>query len=184
MLRAWLRLDRGSSGAGLAGHGERQGGAGHRGRASRAVNRIVIDIADKNIFVSTPELGGLPLAFLDHARAGAFRLGASGPLPAEIREVLCIKFAWSDQEISAALSQLDDCRVRFDPTEMLDVIPDDPDDNRILECAIASQAGYIVSGDHHLLRLGNYRGIHILKVADFMLLLPTLGDSAEKPFAG
>jgi hypothetical protein len=53
---------------------------------------------------------------------------------------------------------------------MLDVIPEDPDDNRILECAIAAQAGFVVSGDGHLLRVGSYR--RILKVADFMVLLP------------
>jgi uncharacterized protein len=55
----------------------------------------------------------------------------------------------------------------------LDAVPGDVDDNRILECAIAAQAEFIITGDNHLLRLGRFRAIRILKVAEFMALLPT-----------
>lgn len=134
---------------------------------------MIIVTADTNVYVSGLEFGGVPLAFLDHARAGAFRLAVSAPLLAELREVLCLKFAWSEDAVTAALLQLDDCSVHVHPAETLDVIQDDPDDNRILECAIAAQAGFIVSGDNHLLRLGRYRSVRILKVADFMALLLT-----------
>ena len=44
-------------------------------------------------------------------------------------------------------------------------IPDDedePDDNKILECALCGKADYIVSGDRHLLELEEYKGIKIL----------------------
>ena len=135
---------------------------------------MIVVTADTNIYVSGLAFGGIPLTFLDHARAGAFRLAVSEPLLAEIRGVLRVKFAWSDEEITAALSQLDDCSVQVHPTGTLDVVPSDPDDNRILECALVAQAGFIVTGDNRLLRLGSYRGIRILKVADFILLLPTL----------
>ena len=60
------------------------------------------------------------------------------------------------------------------PSETLAVIQDDPDDDRILACAVAAGAGFIVSGDNHLLRLGHFRGIQILKVAEFMQCLPGL----------
>jgi putative PIN family toxin of toxin-antitoxin system len=135
---------------------------------------VIIVTADTNVYVSGLQFGGVPLALLAHARAGAFRLAVSEPLLAEIREVLCLKFAWSEEAVNIALSQLEECSVHVHPTETLDVIQDDADDNRILECAIAAQAGFIVSGDNHLLRLGDYRSIRILKVTDFMALLPTL----------
>ena len=32
----------------------------------------------------------------------------------------------------------------------------DPDDNRVLECAVAAGLQFIVTGDHHLLQLGHY----------------------------
>ncbi len=135
---------------------------------------MIIVTADTNIYVSGLHFGGHPRAFLDHARAGAFRLAMSGPLLTEIREVLNLKFGWASEEIHLALSNFDQYLVQVDPSESLDVVPDDPDDNRILECAVAARSNFIVSGDNHLLRLGAFRGIRILKVAEFMQLLPTL----------
>jgi len=47
-------------------------------------------------------------------------------------------------------------------------VKSDPDDNRVLECAVAGRADYIVSGDKHLRGLGSYDGIRILTVRQFM----------------
>jgi len=45
----------------------------------------------------------------------------------------------------------------------------DPDDEMILECALAAEADYIVSGDKkHLLPLRRFRGIPIVSPADFL----------------
>jgi len=46
------------------------------------------------------------------------------------------------------------------PRTVVQGVTDDPDDNRILECAPAAHASFIVSGDRHLLALRNYK-IHI-----------------------
>jgi predicted nucleic acid-binding protein len=48
------------------------------------------------------------------------------------------------------------------------VVREDPDDDRVLECAVAGEADYMVSGDRHLLKLGSYGGIPILTVRQFM----------------
>lgn len=47
------------------------------------------------------------------------------------------------------------------------VIPEDPDDDKILACAISSHARWIVSGDHHLLAMKQYKGILILTPKQF-----------------
>jgi predicted nucleic acid-binding protein len=47
----------------------------------------------------------------------------------------------------------------------------DPDDNRILEAAVEGRADCIVTGDNHLLRLREFRGIPILTAHDFLLRL-------------
>jgi predicted nucleic acid-binding protein len=52
--------------------------------------------------------------------------------------------------------------------QKLNVIADDPDDNKIIECAVAAGADVIVSGDKHLLRLGQYRGIRIMKLRQLL----------------
>lgn len=44
----------------------------------------------------------------------------------------------------------------------------DPKDVMVLAAAVGGRADYIVSGDKHLLTLGAYEGIPILRVADLL----------------
>ena len=41
----------------------------------------------------------------------------------------------------------------IEPKQKIEVIKDDPDDNKVIECAIESSSGYIVTYDRHLLKL-------------------------------
>ncbi len=50
----------------------------------------------------------------------------------------------------------------------IDIIKKDPSDNKFLACAKEAEAGYIVSGDKHLLDLQEYQGISILTAAQFV----------------
>jgi len=54
-----------------------------------------------------------------------------------------------------------------EPTEKLTVVNEDAEDNKILECALASGAGIIVSGDKHLLALREYKKTRILTPREF-----------------
>jgi len=45
---------------------------------------------------------------------------------------------------------------------------EDPDDNKFIECAIASNSKLIVSGDKHLLNITGYQDISVLKPRDFI----------------
>ena len=53
------------------------------------------------------------------------------------------------------------------PNLKLQVIDEDAEDNKILECALASGADIIVSGDKHLLKLGRFRKTRILTPREF-----------------
>ncbi|MGB9714982.1 MAG: PIN domain-containing protein [Thermodesulfovibrionales bacterium] len=57
----------------------------------------------------------------------------------------------------------------FEVESKISVIKDDPTDNIFLECAIDGKADYIIFGDHHLLDLGNYEGIEIIKPKEFLI---------------
>jgi uncharacterized protein len=46
------------------------------------------------------------------------------------------------------------------------VVPNDPDDDHVLACALAASAELIVSGDRHLLALGSFQGMPIVKLAE------------------
>jgi len=50
-----------------------------------------------------------------------------------------------------------------------------PDDDRILECGVATGARFIVTGDNDLLRLGIWHDIRIVKVAEFRKLVELAG---------
>ena len=57
------------------------------------------------------------------------------------------------------------------PQITLDVIREDPPDDRILECAVEGRANLIVSGDRHLRRLKIYQGIPIVRPIEFLRTL-------------
>lgn len=133
---------------------------------------MILATADSNIYVSALQFGGVPLQFLNAARAGAFKLAISDTLMSEIRGVLREKFHWSDEMLDEAILGLANFIQIVRPAQMLRVIAEDPDDDRVLECAIASGSQFIISGDNHLLHLAQYKNIQILKVAEFLTLVP------------
>ena len=54
-----------------------------------------------------------------------------------------------------------------EPKVELQIVDEDVADNKILECALAARADFIVSGDGHLLRLGKFRKTRILSPREF-----------------
>jgi putative PIN family toxin of toxin-antitoxin system len=47
-------------------------------------------------------------------------------------------------------------------------ICEDPDDNKFIECAIASQSKLIVSGDKHLLKISGHKEIEVVRPQQFL----------------
>ena len=125
-------------------------------------------VADTNIFISALMFGGVPGSFLDLAFQGSFLLITSPVLLDELDEKLRMKFELSTTDADLIRSRLEAISQLVSTTTTLAVVKDDPDDDRVLERAIAGQADYIVSGDRHLLKLGSYREIPIITVRYFM----------------
>lgn len=57
------------------------------------------------------------------------------------------------------------------PVDKIDVIKEDPTDNKFLECAIASKSDYIISYDKHLLKLKEFKNIKIITPEEFLKTL-------------
>ncbi len=57
----------------------------------------------------------------------------------------------------------------------LDVIQDDPSDNKILACAVEGEADFIISGDHHLFELKEFQGIMIVNPSTFVAIIKREG---------
>ena len=88
----------------------------------------------------------------------------------ETRRVLVDKFFWTREEVEAAELWLKTFSKSVNPKSRISVIDDDPD-NRILECAEEGQADFIISGDHHLIALKEFRGIKIVNPTMFLNLI-------------
>lgn len=56
----------------------------------------------------------------------------------------------------------------INPIKKIDIIKEDPDDNKILECALTGNVDYIVTQDNHLLKLKEFEGIKILAPKEFL----------------
>ncbi|MEW6573355.1 MAG: putative toxin-antitoxin system toxin component, PIN family [Bacillota bacterium] len=56
-----------------------------------------------------------------------------------------------------------------EPELKLQVVKEDPSDNRLIECAVSGRADYIISQDRHLLSIGQYKGIKILRAQAFLM---------------
>ncbi len=88
----------------------------------------------------------------------------------EVARVLSEKFKWEDDRVERAVAQVQRIAAAVhEPEESVDVIENDPTDNRILECALAANANLVITGDKkHLLPLGSFRGISIVGLRDFL----------------
>jgi uncharacterized protein len=134
--------------------------------------------ADTNILISGLNFRGKPFDLLELARAGKINLTVSEAILDEMTDVLGRKFDFTPEEITEARKRITGIARTVKPGVQLDVIKEDPPDNRILECAVGAGADYIVTGDKDLLRLGQYDAIRILTVSDFLEL--ALSDGQER----
>ena len=134
--------------------------------------------ADSNLYVSALIFGGKPLALLDLARDAHIELAISDDILAETLRVMRDKFHRTPDQLQADETLISAITTRVQPTERLDVVPSDPDDNRVLECAVAAGSEVVVSGDQDLLRLGSFRGMEIVRVSDLFGRFGAVGSSA------
>jgi putative PIN family toxin of toxin-antitoxin system len=130
--------------------------------------RVVIDT---NVIVSALNFGGNPKAVLELARKNRIQNVTSPFILNEVEKVLTQKFRWQKDITQEIISDLCNFSQLVNPPKSLAVISYPPD-NRILECAVAGEADYIVSGDRHLTDLKTYGKINILTPTEFLAIYP------------
>lgn len=125
-------------------------------------------VFDTNIFISAFVVpGGRAEEAFRHAIHKKFELVTSVAILTETANILNSKFNWSQEKIESLLEFIGRVAVVLKTQPHLHVLKDDPD-NRILECAVSAEADVIVTGDKHLLSLGEYQGITVQRLADFL----------------
>ncbi|HKB16604.1 MAG TPA: putative toxin-antitoxin system toxin component, PIN family, partial [Planctomycetota bacterium] len=124
-------------------------------------------VLDANILVSailSPK--GPPARVLAAAGEGRFLLLTSPSILEELGRVLLRprlvrRHGWSEGETRAFLERLARLAVVTPGKTRLEAVKEDPADDRYIECAVEGSADYVVSGDAHVLGLGEYRGIRV-----------------------
>ena len=81
----------------------------------------------------------------------------------ETVEVLERDFEYSKNEATNIIKKILLFAKLIEPKQKINVIKDDPDDNKVIECAVESFSNYIITYDRHLLKLKEYKGIKIVK---------------------
>ena len=97
---------------------------------------------------------------------------SSAKILEEYQKVLRRNFEYTEDEINKIMTVIFSFLKLVEPEEKVEVIKDDPDDNKIIECALASASGYILTYDKHLLKLGEFKGIKIIKPEEILKLFP------------
>jgi putative PIN family toxin of toxin-antitoxin system len=130
-------------------------------------------VFDTNIFVSAFIIPGSrgQEAFL-LAQRRKVSLYSSVPILTETARVLRTKFSQPETDVMAALKMISRAAIMVQPMRKVTILEDMPD-NHILECAVEAQADVIVTGDRQLLALREFEGIAIVRLADFLRMMPS-----------
>ncbi len=121
---------------------------------------------DTNILVSALGWRGPERLVYERCQAGVMHLTSSPELLDELERVLRYpKLLFTESEIQSFVRDVTGIAGLVHPKRRIDIVLQDPDDNRVLECAVEAEAEWIVSGDPHLLELREHEGIQILSAA-------------------
>ena len=125
-------------------------------------------VFDTNILVSALVFpGGRGDAALRRIVEENDQLVISKPILEELLRVLGTKFSRDPEELAHVAVFLSGLALTVTPRRRLRIVEDEPD-NRILECALAARAEMIVTGDHALLALREYRSVRIVSLREYL----------------
>lgn len=119
-------------------------------------------VFDTNILVSAHFWKGPPYRCMLAVEAGLAILVLAEPILIEFIEKLTVKFGVSRSDVQTIAERF---RLRAQLMEIKGEsgwVRQDPDDDKFIETAVVGEASVIVSGDRHLLALGQVEGIEIL----------------------
>jgi putative PIN family toxin of toxin-antitoxin system len=126
-------------------------------------------VLDSNVLISAAVFGGKPREILELAIKGLIEVAVSDDILEEIKGVLeGKKFQYPAKIVRALINEIEDLADLVQPKEKIEALLEDPEDNRVLECAVECGANIIVSGDSHLSGLQSFGKIKIMNPDEFL----------------
>jgi len=134
-------------------------------------------VLDTNVLVSAlinPH--GKPAQIINYVFENKIRLFTSPSIMEELERVLSYpklmkRHGLNSEELKEFISDLLSIMSLIEEEKIIEVIMEDPSDNKYLSCAIDAKVDFIISGDIHLLNLGEYEGIRIVTPAQFLEIM-------------
>ncbi len=128
-------------------------------------------VLDTNIFISSIFWKGNPHKVVELALDKRIQVFISIEILNELEGVLKEKFSQEQEFIDEQITLILEYAQVINPENKVEIVKEDPDDNKIIECAMTAKAEYIITGDPHLTKLKEALGIKILKPAKFLELI-------------
>ena len=125
-------------------------------------------VVDTNVYISAIFWGGKPRHVIDLGRDGKIQIFTSEDIEQEILDTLMTKFGLNSEEAGRVMADFSTFTKPIRISRRNNVVKDDPDDDKFIECAMECDAEFIISGDKHLLSMKKYEGIDIINVATFL----------------
>ncbi|SRR6266536_5033794 len=130
-------------------------------------------VFDTNVYLAALKPGNYASHWLKAAGTDPrFNVYASPAILAEVKKKLREKFELPEVEIDRFMASLEWLVNLVHPTRSITVIVDDPDDDKVVECAVEARADLIISADPHLYKLKEYEGIRIIHTSDLKYVFP------------
>ena len=140
-------------------------------------------VFDTNIFIMAAGMpGGYVDYWLDMATppGNKFKLYTSPAILAEVQEKLEGKLRLERHLAVEYITRLSEIATVGHPTQHLEIIESDPDDNVIVECAVEAGADIIVSADKDLLKLKQYEQIQVQHPTNLRYIFQYLEGEREQ----
>jgi uncharacterized protein len=127
------------------------------------VTRVVVDT---NVYISALVFGGVPQQVFDLISSLGLKLYISPSIIEEVTGTLVAKFGWTTTDVETFLPSMWRRSRLVHPTIRIKICHD-PDDNHVLECAIAAEAEFLVTGNlKHFPK--TYEGIKVMSPREWM----------------
>ena len=132
-------------------------------------------VFDTNILISATFWQGIPRYLLELAEKGEIELITSSDMIKELSDVLIKerKFGLTAREVLHIIEDIIDLSYIIEPAIGVK-FSRDSDDNKVLECAVSSNADYIISADYDLLDIESFIGVKIVTAEKLLNSLRSL----------
>ena len=126
-------------------------------------------VIDTNVIISAFGWHGNSEEIVRLIEKGIIENYTSIDLLYELRKVLAYpKFNFTETLQAEIIETIFSISSVVEVYESIDAVIDDPEDNKILDCAVFANVEFIITGDKHLLNLKKFRNIDILTPEEFL----------------